>query len=425
MIVAFWVATVITVFLTTLRRAFLDTPEGFYHPRFLALQDGADFDEADKLHRINVVLTVTVQFFRVLWVVLWAQLRLIQSSNLGYLPEAWKGLEWLPILAVTLELVIMSTIALDLFPQVISSWCGRKISLAVLPTLARVETVFSPLSRSFRWLRSALLRFVDSNGEQSEAILAEEGIRAAMEIGEREGVLKPGEKSMIESMLEFDELEIVEVMTPRTDMVCLERAVSVEEAIAMATECGHSRIPVYEEDIDHITGVLYVKDLLRYVGDGHDEHMSIDSVSRKINFVPETKLIRDLLAEFRAERFHIAVVLDEYGGTSGLVTIEDILEEIVGEIDDEYDDASLELIQKVDPTTFDLDGRAPIDDVNEVTGAELPESDDYETVAGFLMSSLGRVPQEGDHYDFEHVRFEVMAADERKVKRVRIHQQSA
>lgn len=425
MLIAFWICSAVTLAVTVVRRAFIDTPEGLYHPRFMAMHADQDFDEADKLHRINVVLTIGMQLARILWVILWAQFRLGDGMSLGYLPESWTDNVWPAIFGVTLELLIVSTIFFDLLPQVVSSWRGRAISLRLLPTLSRIESLCAPLSRSFRWMRGAMLRFVDSKGEQSEAALAEEGIRAAMEIGEREGVLQPGEKSMIESVLEFDELEIVEVMTPRTDMVCLESVATLDEAIEVATECGHSRIPVYEEDIDHIVGVLYVKDLLKYVGNGHDEPPTLQEVIRRINFVPETKLIRDLLAEFRAERFHIAVVLDEYGGTSGLVTIEDILEEIVGEIDDEYDEKTMQLIHRIDPTTFDLDGRAAIDDVNEITGVELPESDDYETVAGFLMSSLGRVPQEGDFYDYDRVRFQVISADERKVKRVRIQQMSA
>ena len=142
--------------------------------------------------------------------------------------------------------------------------------------------------------------------------------------------------------------------------------------------------------------------------------------ARAANFVPETKKLSELLAEFRRERFHIAIVLDEYGGTAGLVTIEDIIEEIVGEIEDEYDPATLTQIRKVGEETFDLDGRAHVDDVSEAIGRELPESDDYETVAGFVFCSLGKVPKEGDEFEWENLRFRITTADERKIKRIRV-----
>jgi CBS domain containing-hemolysin-like protein len=225
---------------------------------------------------------------------------------------------------------------------------------------------------------------------------------------------------MIESLLEFHDAEVTEVMTPRTDIVCFEASLTVEDSIPKAIACGHSRIPVFGKDIDEIVGVLYVKDLLRYVGNSQKTRMLLSEVVRRVTFVPETKKISELLAEFRAERFHIALILDEYGGTSGLVTIEDIIEEIVGEIVDEYDTAEMSMIHQVSADVFDLDGRAHIDDVASVLSVELPESDDYETIAGFIFCTLGKVPKEGEEFEHECLRFCITAADERKIKRVRV-----
>jgi len=225
---------------------------------------------------------------------------------------------------------------------------------------------------------------------------------------------------MIESMLEFHDAEVLEVMTPRTDMVALDASTTIEEAIPQVVGCGHSRIPVYRKEIDEIVGVLYAKDILRFSTDSNQRRLPVEKAVRKIHFVPESKKIGELLAEFRSERFHIAVVLDEYGGTSGLITIEDILEEIVGEIEDEYDRATLAAIRKISADVYDLDGRANIWEVNKAANLGLPESDDYETVAGYIFSSLGRVPKEGDQFEENHLKFEITSADERKIKRVRV-----
>ncbi len=424
--IAFWIVTLLAVVGTIVRRSFLDTALGHYHPRFREMRVSEDFDEAAKLHRIGVSLAVWHHFVRSVWVALFLGIG-VAKEQCWYVPADWWSHIGTRGAVSLIELFLLSMVLLELLPQVVVGWRGRQLALGMLPTLCRIESAMSPVTRSFRWLRRAFLRFMGEGTEQSEADLAQDGIRAAVEVGEREGVIQPGEKDMIESLLEFHEAEILEVMTPRTDMVCFEAALPVDEAVKHAIECGHSRIPVYREDIDHIIGVLYVKDLLRYVSNGAPSEVDpgsipVEKVVRKINFVPETKKIQELLAQFRAERFHVAVVLDEYGGTSGLVTIEDILEEIVGEIEDEYDSETDELIRKIGDNTYDLDGRAPIDEFNEFTGAGIPESDDYETVAGFVMSSLGRVPKEGDNFEFESYRFKVTAADERKIKSVQVQE---
>ncbi|MCA8961807.1 MAG: CBS domain-containing protein [Planctomycetes bacterium] len=424
--IAFWLLTIVVVLLSIVRRSFLDTPHGHYHPRFREMNVPPDFDEGSKLQRIAISLAFVHHLTRTIWVACYLAAGLGSETRWYVSSEWWSG--YAMRTAVTLlELYVISLFCLELVPQIVVAWRGKALALSLLPALGRVESLLSPLTRGFESFRHAMLRFLGVTTTGTEAHLAQEGIRAAVEIGEREGVIQAGEKSMIESVLEFHELEITEVMTPRTDMVCFEASITVDEAVRQAIECGHSRIPVYKDDVDHVVGVLYVKDLLRYVQNGTDQSddpakIPVEQVVRKINFVPETKKIQELLAEFRASRFHIAVVLDEYGGTSGLVTIEDIIEEIFGDIEDEYDEESDQLIRKIGEDTYDLDGRAAIYDFNQVVGAHLPESDDYETVAGFLMSSLGRVPQEGDDFEFESYRFEVMAADERKIKTVRVQQ---
>ncbi len=379
----------------------------------------ADLDESEKLHRIDVLLGASSLVFRGLWA---GTLMLARERGAWYAgpPVEGASLEAWRVLAFLAEVLVIGMLAFELLPQVAATWIGEKIGVALLPTLDRVERGFSPMTRAYRSVRRALLRAVGNGERDSEADLATRGIRVAVEIGEREGILQPGEKSMIESMLEFHDAEVLEVMTPRTEMVCLEASTTIEDAIPQVVACGHSRVPVYRKEIDEVIGVLYAKDLLRYAGDAQQRSLSVEQAVRKIHFVPESKKIGELLAEFRSERFHIAVVLDEYGGTSGLITIEDILEEIVGEIEDEYDSATLAAIRRISSDVFDLDGRANLWDVNKETDLGIPESDDYETVAGYIFSTLGRVPKEGDSFEEGHLRFEITSADERKIKRVRV-----
>ena len=323
------------------------------------------------------------------------------------------------VLWLIIEFLFVGLLCLELIPEAISIWIGNRIAVRLLPALDALEKLATPVTATFRKTRRAILRLIGGSADRTDQDLAEAGIRAAVELGEREGLLELDEKTMIESVLELRDSDVIEVMTPRTDMVCFEASETVEEAIPRAIACGHSRIPIYRKDVDDIIGVLHVKDLLRHGVEEDLRSQMIEKVVRKIHFVPETKKLQELLDEFRTERFHIAVVLDEYGGTSGLVTIEDIIEEIIGEIEDEYDAAGRDQIRKIDELTWELDGRTSILDVNRRLGSEIPESDDYETVAGFLFSALGHVQREGEELGTRRVLFKVTRADDRKIKRVR------
>ena len=429
-LLTFAVITGLSAFLAVLRRSYQDTAAGHFHKALSNWGLPEGFDEAEKLHRVSVLLDLCMNVLRTSWLLAWAVYRF--NAEPWWLAEGavWAegadpgsieaiGPIW--IVVVVAELFAMSILVFELIPQVFSAFRGKAIALTALRLLFAIESVMTPVTRGFRAVRRALVRVVGNGPERSEADLAEETLRAAVEIGEREGLLHDRERSMIESVLEFHDAEVTEVMTPRTDMVCMRADMTVEEATPKVIECGHSRIPVYGENIDDMVGVLYVKDLLQHYQNGNGRRQQpLSEVVRKIYFVPETKKIGELLAEFRSQRFHIALILDEYGGTAGLVTIEDILEEIVGEIEDEYDDAAHKLIQKLDEQTFDIDGRAHIDDVNETLGVAIPEGEDYETVAGFLFGEMGKVPSEGDVVEHSNLQFRVTSADERKIKRLRL-----
>ncbi len=416
---AFLVCTSASALVASIRRCLKDTSPRHFHKIFTSWGLPEDFDDAEKLSRMAVLLDFWNDFLRISWFVLWIAHRLDREP--WYWSGEWRLPSWEGLVVVSLEMVAMSLLIVVLIPQVVSTFRGTRIAVATMPLLFRLEGLVSPLTRSFRALQKALLRFVGGGKEPTGAALAEEGIRSAVAIGEWEGVLHDQEKSMIESMLEFSDVEVTEVMTPRTEMVCMEATLTVEGAIPQVIDCGHSRIPLYRENIDNIVGILYVKDLLRYVGNEAKRRATLEELGRRVYFVPQTKKVSELLTEFRVNRFHIAMILDEYGGTSGLITIEDIIEEIVGEIEDEYDQGTLSTIRKIDAVTWDLDGRAHISEINEKLGLSLPESGDYDTIAGFLFVLLGKVPEQGEIVEWENLQFRITAADERKIKQLRVH----
>lgn len=234
-----------------------------------------------------------------------------------------------------------------------------------------------------------------------------------------EGAVDEEEQEMIENVLELSETTAGEIMTPRTDIVAVEVSSDRQMVLDIITGAGHSRVPVYEDNIDNIIGLIYAKDLLADVGRGSGDFKLRDKM-RGAYFVPETKPIRTLLHEFQNQKLHIAVLLDEYGGTAGIVTLEDILEELVGEITDEYEKPVPGPIKRIDEETIEVDARTYIDDLNEEFELSLPEDEDYDTVGGFVFSHLGYVPKTGEAFDYENLNFTISFAEARRIKRLRI-----
>ena len=208
-------------------------------------------------------------------------------------------------------------------------------------------------------------------------------------------------------------------MTPRTDIIAVKVSDDLQTILDTIIRAGHSRIPVCEGNIDSIIGLIYAKDLLSHIGKDIQD-FDIRSVMRDAYFVPETKPLRVLLHEFQNQKLHIAVLLDEYGGTAGIVTIEDILEELVGEIADEYEDVTPDSTKQIDENTIELDARTYIDDLNRDFELQLPEDEDYDTVGGFVFSHLGYVPKTGETFTYDNVIFTVVAAEPRKIKQLRV-----
>jgi putative hemolysin len=249
-------------------------------------------------------------------------------------------------------------------------------------------------------------------------VVTEDQIRALIETGQAQGVLERNEQEMISSIFELGEKTVAEVMVPRTDIVGLDVETSPQELLDRITTVGHSRIPVYEGSADNIIGILYVKDVFRRIARG-DRQLELRRFLRPAVFVPETKKVDELLRQMQKDKIHIAIVVDEYGGTAGLVTIEDLVEEIVGEIRDEYD-VEHELVLPVSHSEALMDARVPFEDVRETFALEVQPTEAYDTLGGFVTAQLGRFPRQGESFEAAGARFVVETVEGRRIRRVRV-----
>ncbi len=269
-------------------------------------------------------------------------------------------------------------------------------------------------------LLKRLKQLVSGPANTSEDL--EREIHGLVDHGEAKGLITPGEGKMIEAILELDETTAAQVMVPRIDMATVPHDAGVEDTIAVIVESGHSRIPITGEDLDHIKGVIHAKDILPYWA-GDSSGVELLTICRPPFFVPQSMPIDQLLSEFKRKRVHLAVVVDEYGGTAGIITMEDVLEEIVGEIVDEYDQEEAMIVEQADGTLA-VDARLEIEKLSEYIGVELPEElpeGRFETLGGFITTQLGRVPRPREEVSFGKVRMVVMAADERRVTLVQVY----
>ena len=239
----------------------------------------------------------------------------------------------------------------------------------------------------------------------------------------KEGVVDEEQQEMIEGVLELSETTAENIMTPRTNIIAIEVSSDLNAVVYSITAAGHTRVPVYEGDVDNIIGFVYAKDLLGQIGKAAGRFQLRDKM-RPAYFVPETKPLKVLLHEFQSRKLHIAVVVDEYGGTAGIVTLEDILEELVGEIADEYEKSVPGLIKKVGPDTIEVNARMYVKELNDEFELGIPEDEDYDTVAGFVLSHLGYIPQNGASFEYDKLHFTVISAEPRRIKGIRIRKSS-
>jgi CBS domain containing-hemolysin-like protein len=324
-----------------------------------------------------------------------------------------------------LGLALATAVPILLFShEVLATACARRfgdsILLRVLPAFALLQLPVQVLVIGIEWSRRRLLRVLGvPAGSRSERDLVE-GLREVIQDTGRDSDLDDSERELIENVMEFRDVDVAAVMTPRTEIDGIDVCDGFAVAVRGAAESGHSRIPVYEDSLDNIVGYISALDVVKVLADGGGDGTDLRPHLRPAFFVPETKHISSLLSEFRRERQKMAIVLDEYGGTAGLVTLGDVLEEIVGEIQDEFDAPEPTPFREVEPGQAVVDASLHVSELNELFETNLPEEEDFETVAGFVLSELGHFPKPGESFDHDGVQYEVLEASDRRVIQIQV-----
>lgn len=318
--------------------------------------------------------------------------------------------------------VAVLTVLGQFFPRKLALQHDEEIADFFLPFINGLSTVLRPVTWLLMMVANLLLKLFRQETNVVDGSFSEEEVMSMLEVGQESGVLKEEGKKMINSIFAFDDKLAYEVMTPRTDVFVIDIDDPVEEYIDDLMTLRYSRIPVCREETDNIIGILNVKDFLIKAREASFETVDIEQILRKAYFVPETKNIDALFFELQKLKQQIAILIDEYGGFSGIVTMEDIIEQVMGDIDDEYDEEE-EIIDKVDENIYLVDGDVSLDDLDEELGIDL-ESDSSETIGGFIIDLLGEIPDENDEgriVEFENYQMKIMAVSERRIERVKIY----
>ena len=321
---------------------------------------------------------------------------------------------------ITLIMSYFSLVLGELVPKKVAMNKPEKMAFMAAPILTFVAKITKPIVKFLALSTNGVLRLMGIDPHADEEVVTEEEIRMMVDVGGEKGVIEDTQIEMINKIFEFDDIDVADIMTHRTDMVCIDDDEPLSEAVKLSIENGFSRIPVYEEDPDNIIGIVYIKDFLKYVGTNLPKTKTVKDMMRPAYYVPETKRCGELFTEMTEKRVQMAVVVDEYGGTAGIVTLEDVLESIVGNIQDEYDQEDEE-ISIINDTTFEIDGITDIEEVEEHIGKTLPEGD-YDTIGGYIISVLGFLPQDGEMNEvtFENVKFTVLNVEERRIGKVKV-----
>ncbi|MDQ2941804.1 MAG: hemolysin family protein [Chloroflexota bacterium] len=326
---------------------------------------------------------------------------------------------------VTLLIALVSIIIGELVPKTLALSYPERLALAVARPISWIEKLLAPVVWAVSRISGVLVGALGGTTKPQAGYLSTEELKMLVETGTVSGEIEEGEKEMIHGVIELAETKVHEVMVPRIGIRAVEVDDPLDEVLDMIVAAGHSRVPVYRESLDNILGILYVKDLLPYLKGSRNGSNGIDirALARPAVYVPETKAVGDLLREMQMQKVHIAIVVDEYGGTAGLITMEDVVEEIVGEIQDEYDteETLVEPIPSDDAIAYRLDGTVSMDDLRDLF--DMPDDDEpdeeaYDTVGGFIIHRVGQIPLPGAEVPFRDVTLRVEAADPRRVAKV-------
>jgi len=328
-------------------------------------------------------------------------------------------------LLVTALIALASIIVGELAPKTLALSFAERFALFVARPIRWIERALSPIIWFVSTISNFLVRGLGGKERPQLGYLSTEELKVLVETGSEAGSIEEGEKEMIHGVIELGETMVHEVMVPRIGIQAIEVNAPVDEVLDMIIRAGHSRLPVYEESLDNIVGILYAKDLLPYLKQNVVENPNIDirSIVRPPVYVPETKAVDELLHEMQLTKRHMAIVVDEYGGTAGLITLEDVVEEIVGEIQDEYDteESLIEPVEADGQRAYRLDGRVSMDDLRDLfdlPDAEEEDEEAYDTIGGFIVHRAGRIPLPGAEVPFKDVTLRVVAAEPRRVAKV-------
>ncbi|HYE83253.1 MAG TPA: hemolysin family protein [Clostridia bacterium] len=329
---------------------------------------------------------------------------------------------WISTFIVTSVIALFTLILGELVPKRMALSQSDKIALKVAGTINFLSKITSPVVKFLTFSTNIIVKLLGGQVKATGEQITEEEIRLMINVGEEKGIFQETETEMINSIFEFDDTVAKEVMTPRTDIVAISSEATLDEILDVIVEENFSRIPVYEESIDNIIGILYVKDLFGMIKRKMEWEVSLKNIIRSVYFVPEYKKIDELFKEMQKSKTHIAVVIDEYGGTAGLITIEDLLEEIVGNIFDEYDDVVLDF-EKIDDNTYIVSGMLDIGDVNDIMDTSIPE-EEFDTISGMLLSHSGKMPEVGDEVDMGNIYFRIEEVDDKRISKIRIEKRT-
>ena len=335
-------------------------------------------------------------------------------------PVSAKVINGISVVLITVIMSYFSLVFGELAPKRMAMQKPEKIAYSVVGILLVVKTITAPFVKVLSASTNLIVRLCGFDPNANEESVTEEEIRMMVDVGQEKGVIEDIQKEMIDNIFDFDDIDVSDIMTHRTDMFAVEDTDSLEQVVSISIEHGYSRIPVFHEDPDNIIGIVYIKDLLKYISSSLPKDKGPKDVMREAYYVPFSKSCGALFNEMCEKHMQMAVVVDEYGGTAGIVTMEDLLEAIVGNIQDEYDNEDEEIVE-VSENVFTIDGTAYIEEVNELVGDIIPEGD-YDTLGGFLISRLGYLPKDGDmtEVEFKNLKFTILNVEDRRIGKIRV-----
>ncbi len=325
---------------------------------------------------------------------------------------------WISTLFVTGIIALFTLVIGELVPKRMALAQSDKIALKVAGPINFLSKLTFPAVRFLAFSTNLVVKLMGGPAKADGDQITEEEIRLMINVGEEKGIFQETETEMINSIFEFDDTVVKEVMTPRIDIVALSLDATREEVLDVIINENFSRIPVYEGSIDNIIGILYVKDLFAIIKTDIEWEVSLKEIIRPAQFVPEYKKIDELFKEMQKSKTHIAVVIDEYGGTAGIITIEDLLEEIVGNIFDEYDEEVFDF-EKIDDNTYIVSGMLDMDEINDLLDTEIPD-DEFDTISGMILSHSGKMPEVGYEVIIDNIYFRIEEVDDKRISKIRV-----